>query len=504
MRFSARKLFVCIVFVGIFTTAAREVVDPDFWWHLRTGQYILETRSIPHSDVFSFTSAGREWIAHEWLTEVLLFAVFRTAGTTGLMLVFAAIITAAFAVTYRRCEGSPYIAGFALLLGMTATMSNWGVRPQIVTFLLASVYLVLLFRFAGDGQSKRLWWLVPLMLLWVNLHGGYSLGLALLALFAAGMALDGLTGVEDWAIVRTRLRALAMVFAACVAVVPLNPNGLRMFTYPFETLHSAAQQTHILEWQSPNFHSAAAQPFAWLLLLTFLVAAVSPRRLRPLEVLLLCVTGYAGLRSVRHVPIFVLVAVPLLAGQTWALVKQRGWEASFLGRERERLPIPQVAFNYLVLAATLAVGVLRIQQVAGQQSEAEAKEFPAAAVAFIRSQHPAAPMFNPYEWGGYLIWKLYPEYRVFIDGRADMYGDAFIEEFLKAEDAKQDWQAPLIRYGVQTIMVRPQAPLAQVLRRRADWKQVFGDAQVQIFSRTAPAGAAAKNTRASDLDRAGK
>src|SRR6267143_714361 len=200
IHLSARSLLIFVFLVLIFTLAARQIVDPDFWWHLKTGQHLLETRTIPHSDIFSAVFSGKEWITHEWLSEVFIYSVYRTIGYGGLIVSFALLITAGFAVAYRRCArtvGHVYISGAALLLGAMAAAPTWGVRPQVFSFLFASIFLYLLERYQRGKRKHLIWWTVPLMILWVNVHAGFAVGLALIGLAIVGMALDAVLLERD-------------------------------------------------------------------------------------------------------------------------------------------------------------------------------------------------------------------------------------------------------------------------------------------------------------------
>lgn len=182
---SSRGLFVFVLMLLIFTGTAQPITDPDFWWHLRTGQYIVETRRIPYTDIFSTLRFGSEWVTHEWLSEVFIYSVFRTLGYGGLIAIFSILITAAFWIVYQRCRKRgvhPYLAGFALLLGAAATMPTWGVRPQMFSLLFASIFISFLDRYSRREAMPSIWWLAPLMVLWVSLHAGFALGLVLIAL----------------------------------------------------------------------------------------------------------------------------------------------------------------------------------------------------------------------------------------------------------------------------------------------------------------------------------
>src|SRR5580700_7111233 len=244
-----RRLFAIILGLGLFTMAARTVTDPDVWWHLQTGQLILQTHHVFHTDPYSFTRFGQPWVDHEWLSQILIFSLFRLAGWGGLIVAFAAVIAATFVIVFLRSPGRPYVAGMITLLGAFASAPSWGVRPQMLTLLLASVLLLVLER--SYERPKLLWWTPALMLLWVNLHAGYALGIALMALFLVGDGLDVAFEFKDGPLPTSRFRTLALAILACAAVVPLNPYGPAMYSYPLETLRSRAMQSYLGERLPP-------------------------------------------------------------------------------------------------------------------------------------------------------------------------------------------------------------------------------------------------------------
>jgi hypothetical protein len=485
---STRRLLVFVLLTAIFTMTAGQITDPDFWWHLRTGQFIFETRAIPHADIFSFTAQGKEWVTHEWLAEVLMFAIYKLTGWGGLVVAFSLVMTAALWIAYAACAKHaphPYVAGAAVLLGALATAPTWGVRPQMISFLFTSIYVAVLREYARGARAKSLCWLVPLMLVWVNMHGGYALGLALVALTCAGTVLDELMRERGERRLFARLRPLLLLFAACLLVVPLNPNGLRMFSYPFETLNSHAMHAYIDEWFTPNFHLLISQPFALLVFATFVVLALSPKRARHGELLLLCVAAYAALRAWRNIPFFALVAMPLLAEHAWLVLTSRAswrWLTVPEKRETGTKALVQLALNFvLLICVPIGLCAANVSNVVAKQTAIEAEKYPSAAVEFLRAHAESGAIYNEYGWGGYLIWKLYPQREVFIDGRADVYGDAFMEEALATMAGERDWRAPLERYGVRTVVCKPNAPLASLLRQDDDWRVAYEDRQAVIF-----------------------
>ena len=462
--------------------AARAVNDPDLWWHLRTGQLIVQNHSVFHRDPYSFTRFGQPWMNHEWLSEVLIYGLYSTAGWAGLSVVFGAITAAAFVLVFLRCPGRPYIAAIITLWGAFASAPTWGVRPQTLSLLLASIFLLILEK--ASEHPRFLWWIVPLTVLWVNLHAEYALGIALLMLFLAGSALDVAFGFEDRAHAAPRLRTLLTVTAVCVALVPLNPNGLRMYWYPLETLQSRAMQSYIDEWSSPNFHDPKHLPLLFMLLAILGAMAVSPRRMRPRELLLLSVMTWAALHSIRHVGIFALVAVPILSGLVYGWLEERGL-ALPLQPAPQGLAHKKLLLNALLLSAFVAFTVLRVRYMLERQAEIEAQNFPAAAVSYLSARRPPGPILNHYNWGGYFIWKLYPEYQVYIDGRADLYGDAFLDDRAATYYLRTShWKEPIEGWRIRTVVLPPEAPLVTALRSKPEWNQIYADAHAVILTRS--------------------
>jgi hypothetical protein len=486
---SSRMLIVFVSLLVIFIASAQPITDPDFWWHLKTGQHIFATRTIPHTDIFSNVRFGSEWVTHEWLAEVLIYSIFRLMGFGGLIVSFSVIITASFWVMYRlikQVAGHPYIAAFTLLLGGFATLPTWGVRPQMFSLLFASVFVVVLNRHSRNERTHEIWWLVPLMILWANMHAGFALGLALIALTIAGLALDAFMSqprsISDlW----TRLRPLIGLLAISIAVVCINPNGARLYTYPFETLKSQAMMQFIQEWKTPNFQEPYFQALALLFFATFSALALSNKRPRPGELLMLAVTGWAVLRSGRNVAFFSLIAMPLLAEHLWNWVSSNDW-GKWLSAN-ENLPghgsAPKLVLNGLLIVIALSIAAFGVDQATAQQQSTEIERFPKAAVDFVQTNKPPQPIYNEYVWGGYLIWKLSPDYRVYIDGRADVYGDELMKESLAIHDGKPTWRMALDNRGIKTVLVKPDIALASLLRQDAGWHIVYEDKQALIFVR---------------------
>jgi len=480
---TTKRTFLAVVFLGILALSARSVSDPDVWWHLKTGQLIAQTRTVPHTDSFSFTRAGYPWVAHEWLTELFIYGVYRISGWGGLIVVFALMVSTAFFLVYLRSAPDPYSSGVIVLLGAWATAPVWGVRPQVVSLLFTSLWFLILER--SERNLRLLWWTLPLTVLWVNLHAGFALGLALLLIFLVAEFLEQFTSSRPSN--SARLRALAITFLVDLLLVPLNPNGARMYLYPVETLRSNAMPKYIAEWASPNFHHAEYIPFLLLLLATMASLAWSQLRVRPRDVLLLTVSTFTALSSIRLIPFFVLVAVPILS---WPLERRnssarpQSWPQT---PDTSRVPLPYAGLlNALILFALAGFVGYQINMVVRRQPQVEAQRFPVGAVAYLQAHPASGPLFNLYDWGGYLIWKLNPQTPVFIDGRADLYGEFLMRQFADTYGLKGIWQETLQTWRIRTVLVNPDSALAVALRNAPDWEVGYSDSQAIVFERSAP------------------
>jgi hypothetical protein len=505
-----RLFFAAVLSLGLLAMTARTATDPDLWWHLRTGQWIVETGHVPHTDPFSFTRGGSPWVSHEWLSEVIFYALWRLAGPTALIVFSSLITTAGFLLLYWRCLGSPaspgpperpglplwggspvlafsgewsgepHWAAAATVLGAMASAPCWGSRPQMFTLLLASLFLWLLDR--AEQRPRLLLWIPPLFLLWLNLHAGFALGPALLLLYAGGLFLEALAGTIPWPEARPILTRVLLATLACLALVPLNPAGARLYRYPFETVRASELRSLIVEWLSPDFHRSMYFPFLLVLLLLLVALAwsrfpVHGRALVPLMFMLL-----SALDAVRHIPIFMLVAMPVIA-QALPRSAQPAWPSAHRPpRQRFR------TLSYSAALVFLAVFALwRWTTLANTQNAHAAALFPRNAVAFLRAGQFPERLFAYYDWGGYVIWNLYPQYRPFADGRSDLYsGDLLKQAAQTVPNLRQGWQAILDGWHVETVLIPPDTALAQALLLDQRWTVPYHDSQAIIFVRNHP------------------
>jgi len=499
-QLTPRRLLAALLPVSLFVLAAQPQTDPDLWWHLRTGQWILENRAIPQSDPFSFTMLGTHWVAHEWLADIGLYLLYQAGGLTALSLATALVVTATFMSVYFRSALRPHVAVFTTLLAALTAAAVWGPRPAMLTMLFSALTLTVLRR--AQLNSRWLWSLPALFVLWANVHSGFFLGLVIVSATLLGEIVeqwlarhtfangDGDTGhvpaPAGERLLPTRTLAAALVLSTAASA--LNPNGLELLAYPFFTLTSKAMQTYIVEWHSPDFHDLRFLPLAALLLLLLLSFALSKRRPTAADLIVLLGLGYESLVSLRNIPLFAIVAAPVLVGQIAALICAAGDRSIAVAADAPAtgtVPVPRMMLilNWTLLVLFVLVALLRI--VSGfARPDPVAKEFPVKAADYLLSAEPAGPLLNSYNFGGYLIWRLYPAYPVFIDGRAAVYGDAFMDEYYsRMWQGHGDWREYLNRFKIRLVLMETNGTLASLLRTEPGWMLVHEDDVAVVFQR---------------------
>jgi len=484
---SARTLLlggVMIVTLSLFIGAEQ---DPDFWWHLRIGRWMVDHGQLPAHDIFTFTVPGHVWTDHEYLTEILMWFTYSTVGLAVLCVAFGLITWAGFWLIYLQVRRQPYvIVGIGLAVGAIAGAPIWGPRAQMITFLLSCLELYWLQAYLS-GRSRALQFFPLLMVLWANLHGGWVIGFGWLGVALAaelvGWAWDGANPAH-----RMHVRFLLIVSAASVVAVAATPHLLALYPYPFQTEGSVAQQKLIVEWFSPDFHQSYLRPFEAMVFLV--LAGFALRRPTLYEFLLAALALGLALQSVRNIALFVAAVTPVLINsysETWkTLMRSRGWSWTLPPRR----PFAVVTAIALLLIAG-ATGIRLAGTVsASHQQSLDAASYPIAAADWLAA-HPevGTRMYNQYGWGGYLSYRFYPDpnRRVFIFGEAALMGDQLLNDYEDVQTLRPDWEQVLDRYGVDYIVYNRGEPLANVLALDPRWKLVHQDPVAVIYVRVAPA-----------------
>ena len=317
-------LFLTVFLTLSFHTGSTLLNDADTGYHIRAGEYILSTFSVPDHDIFSFLSPPPKWTAHEWLSEVIMGLLHRAFGLTGVVLFFILLISLTYPLLFRMmrsCRGNIVADVVILLLVLVSSTLHWLARPHIFSLILTVVWYRLLEDFRKEGKN-RLYLLPPLMLLWVNLHGGFMAGFLLLAIFFLGSLIAFRYSVrEGREQARRSVLFLGTTCIACLLVSLVNPYGHQILFFPFHLVSQKFLMDNVNEFLSPNFHQV--MPFKYLLLLTIAILAVSVKKLDFVEISLLLIFLDMSLYSARYIPLFCIVTAPVLARQAGAFLARR-------------------------------------------------------------------------------------------------------------------------------------------------------------------------------------
>ncbi|MEO8484409.1 MAG: hypothetical protein ABI634_19540 [Acidobacteriota bacterium] len=464
------------LFLILLTAAVGTPADADLWGHLRFGQDIVRTGSIVHVDEYSFTS-DRPWINHEWLSEVLFAEAYRVAGPTGLILLKLLIISALLALVWRQVRNvapSSHATFWIVVLAFVGTYwRTHSIRPQLFSVLFFAVLLVVIAR-ADEGRRRLLLIVPPMIALWVNLHGGWIVGLGVLGLWVAFRCVDRRLRYSARAFV-------AMVGVTAVAATLINPYGVELWRFLAETVRLG--RADIQEWGSILTHPAIlGVPWA----LSCLVAVVAlARGGRPRHIDYVVIVGLTALASFRvsRLDAFLALAVAILL----APAAGRAWSAQWPSREQQpagaRPGIGMMAITVMALVAMLASALGVVRPSVGCITIGGAWAPDADAGRFIALNRLEGRMLTWFDWGEYAIWHFGPALQVSMDGRREtVYLDRTIQAHQRLYAADESAPSFLQALNPDYIWVSSALPIAHELNERG-WTPIFSSPVSRIFAR---------------------
>jgi hypothetical protein len=434
--------------------------DADTFWHIRAGEWMVAQGAVLRADIFSASVPGAPWHTQEWLAEILMALAWR-AGWPGIHLLFAACAgVTAGAVGFfvrRRVEMVPAL--LTVVLGLSCVTGSLLARPHMLTLPLLAIWTAGLVA-AREKDSAPSWWLIAVMPLWANLHGSFAFGLAL----AGALAIEAVIESRERKTVATGWGLFLLAATLCAMMTPF---GLQTLLFPFK-LSAMQGLGHIGEWQASDFSHLS--PFLLALLSTLFVLGGGKVKIPPLRLLLLLVLVWLALTHTRH-QMLLGVTAPILLSPALA----KTWPAK--GKIHPPLFGLLTAFVLVVLiAARLMVPVAR----------GDDPVSPVSALAHVPHFVRDTPVLNSYEFGGYLIWN---GVKVFIDSRADLYGDAFLNDYAKITSPDKDALAPtLASHRIGWTIFPREALVVKLLDAMPGWQRFYSDklAVVHVRQDTRP------------------
>lgn len=470
-------VLILIVLGVVFTLARGRVADPDIWWHLHNGEYLVQNHALPRYDMYSFTVAGHPWINHEWLAEIPFYFAWRLLGLSGIDALTTTLLSLIYlGVLYLAWKesGNFKAATIATVCAIFLGRSSFGPRTILFGYACLVVLLIILQR-VRQRKGAPLWLIPPMFCLWINAHGSWSLGMIVFSIVVVGGFFDGRRGLiecEPWA-GREKTRLL-WTWAASVAFLFLNPYGARLVFYPLDLAYRQKTNIeHVTEWVSLNFHDGRGKCVLLLLIVLVLTVLLKSRRWSLTELALVLFGVYSGLTYVRFLCLMGILLAPVIAKML-----------DFVPHYRAELdtPVINVAAAVLIIAGIVHYwpGQSRLESIVKEQ-------YPAGAVLYLKSHPIDGPMLNYYLWGGYLNWQE-PGAKVFIDGRADIFDYSGVFRDYLDVIGIQHPDAVLGRYNVRYVLFPHNEPFTYVLERNAGWRTIYSDETSVLFERNAAAG----------------
>jgi hypothetical protein len=519
-------IFIALLAVLICTSLSMRLLgDAGIGWHIRTGQQILASHAVPRVDSFSSTMRGKPWFAWEWLYDVIVGELERRAGLNGVVWFTAVVIAGVFAWTFGlllRRGTNVFVALVLLLLTASASMIHFLARPHVLSWLFTLAWFWILDSSESDcvrsdsaalsgtcsaATGRRRLWLLPLlMLVWVNVHGGFLIGFVLLAIYWLSAVWYAFKQNEDkfaeflakqrW---RAQARSLVAVGLAAGVASLVNPYGWQLHAHIYGYLSNRFLMEHIDEFQSPNFHGVAERCFALLVLAAMVALASRARALRVSEVLVILFALYSGLYASRNIPVSSLLLALVIGPLLSDAIKDLGRGVIWFRRLGARVAVftermaavesslrghlwPNAAAVFLIVVAAHG-GSLGATQL--MDAHFNPKRFPASAVDFLdrKTASERDPVTVPDYWGGYLIYRLYPRTLVAVDDRHDLYGEEFFKSYLKMVHVEPGWDGLLDKYQARSVLVPKGSALANILEQTPPWKRVYADDVGVVFER---------------------
>lgn len=482
-------LFVAVLLYTAIFAGMQMLGDGDTGYHIRAGELMLKSGTILHSDPFSYLRPQLPWTAHEWLAEIIMALCHQVAGLPGVVLLFALIIAATnrylFTMLVKKGNGI-LVASFLVIIFIAAAKVHWLARPHIFSLLFLVFWFDTLEKIQ-DGINVRAWLLPASMLLWVNLHGGYIVGIFLLFLYLAGNLVIFVTDRSEWELcAKGRTRLLSKLIGWSLAAALINPSGYKIFIFPFKLAMDKQLINYVSEFLSPNFHEPLM--LKYLLLAQVAFFAYNRRRLHPAHIFTIIFFMNMALVSSRYGPLFALVLIPIMAGYADSDLKANFPAAArFLSnRETTVSSVDKLARGIAWPVLTTIIVCIFIMN--GRISYGfDPKKKATDALEFLKREHIPGNVFNNDEFGDLMIYSLSDQYKVFIDGRLDMYHAAgVLKDYFNVTSFNPGWEGIFKNYSIGWVFFDTNNTFTRFLQTRSEWKLIYSDKLASIFVKDIP------------------
>lgn len=488
---TARNLFIFLGILIILILSIRPSFDPDMGWHLKDGEYLLNhSLRVPAVDIYSYTMPNFPFIMHEWITDIFMYLIYSLGSLPALSVIFALITGLAFIVAARAVPAKKEYQIIAAVIGCIASLNIIGVRPQMITLLFLAILMVLLYHFRRNPQTKAILFLPFLFFVWVNLHGGFPSGLAILGLFL-GFELLKKAAVYLFQKIRNKrinLREISwpnwrkVFYLSFVSglVTLINPYGWRIYIEVITTITDNFLKYNISEWAPVSITHDQAPRFLTYLGLLIILTLVAIKKVDLTHLGITAVFGWFAFSSWRNVPLFIVISIPLwvyivqgLVGESLSRIITKKWVVALL--------LFGVAVSVFQSYPTLSTILSK-----AKHETLIYNTYPYDALQYLKENPVEGNVFNEYNWGGFLIWQ-YPEKKLFVDGRMPSWrqnGEHVFADFQKITSISVGFRELLDKYDINWVIIRGNSLLALALVGDG-WEGLYQDQQSAILQRPA-------------------
>jgi hypothetical protein len=485
-------LWAIAVMVGIFVFLNTHPIRPhDFWWHIAIGRDIVNSGKIPQLDTYSYTQPGAPYLFYDqfWLMEIALYKLYQAGGAILVVLAHTLMIIPAYFLLMLlswRLTHNLRATAFGVLFAATLGFGNWNVRPQAISYLLG---VLVLLGISEYRRTHRWQWLLIfpfVMALWVNCHGSFPIGPALVGLLLAD---------ESWKVIKqwykqrrysfqNWLPALAGFILALGGCL-VNPRGMGFVSYLSTMASNSVVQNLVVEWMPPNFISWEGILFYVIFTLVVVLLVLSPRRPSFYQIATFLVFGILSLNYYRGIIWFGIVMAPVVADHLTALMDKAGIKPAPMPTGQTRSLNRIFVIALLVLAFISLPWFKQYWPVVPEKAGLISAETPIRATQYLLDHHLPAQVFHYMPFGSYMMWAAQPQYKVFVDSRIELYPINVWNDYLLISAGGSDWEAKLDQYKISTLLLEPmvQLGLIQAASVSSHWQEVYRDSQAVIFIR---------------------
>jgi len=471
-------------------------VDGDLALHLNVGEYILNTGKIPLQDIFSHTMAGQPVMQHEWLSTIIFAFLKRVFAFNGIIVLCALLIATTLLLLFKQLRNDHQLllpTIIAVLFVLVNSIIHWLARPHLFTFLMLTLWMITMENFAKG--KFHLWWVLPvLMLVWVNLHGGFFIGFVTWFTYGFGIGWDALFNrfpkemnppKQFW-----KFYILGGIGSFLTSLI--NPSGIDLWGRIIHHVGNKYLADTTQEFQSPNFHNRGTWTFLVSIALLLLIIGLSKKRIKASRLFNVILWLILALYSVRNIPLFAIITAPLLGACLSDLLSNSASKPNFLtyikNLDRRLSVLDKQLKGTLWTGISILIIVLVLSSglnfdITKQGYAFDPEVFPIDAVSWLQENPQEGNMFNNYKWGGYLQLNLWPEEKVFVDSKADFYGEQFIRQYRQVMFLEEGWEQVLDQYEVSWAIIPADEPVSKALEEELGWNIIYEDDTAVILRR---------------------